>query len=177
MRWTGYALTLALMSASSAGMAQTVPREPARSVDLNRYLGKWYEQGRYEQSFQRGCEAVTAEYGRLPDGRISVLNTCRQGSPRGDLRTGKATARVVEGTGNAKLKVSFFWPFEGDYWVLDRAPDYSWAIIGEGSGEYLWILTRARTLSEARYKALTRKAEQFGYDISKLRRTLQVARP
>lgn len=177
MRWTALGLALALTSASGASMAQTLTRAPARSVDLNRYLGLWYEQGRYEQSFQRGCEAVTAEYARLPDGRISVLNTCRQGSPGGDVRTGKATARVVEGTGNAKLKVSFFWPFEGDYWVLDRAPDYSWAIVGEGSGQYLWILTRSRTLSEARYKALTRKAETFGYDISKLRRTVQVARP
>ena len=177
MRLAAFGLVLGLLSASSVGMAQTVAREPARSVDLNRYLGKWYEQGRYEQSFQRGCEAVTAEYARLPDGRISVLNSCRQGSPDGELRTGKATAKVVEGTGNAKLKVTFFWPFEGDYWVLDRAPDYSWAIVGEGSGQYLWILTRARTLSEARYTALTRKAEKFGYDVSRLRRTVQIVRP
>lgn len=166
-------LVFLLACAGGAASAQPLPREPVKAVDLQRYLGKWYEQGRFEQSFQRGCEGVTAEYSSLPDGRIKVVNSCRQDRVDGPLRTAEAKARVVEGSGNAKLKVTFFWPFDGDYWVLDRAPDYSWAIVGEGSGQYLWILTRARTIPDARYKALAKRAAQFGYDVSQLRRTVQ----
>lgn len=172
-----FAVVFQLALAGGGALAQPLAREPVRTVDLNRYLGKWYEQGRFEQSFQRGCEAVTAEYSLLSDGRIRVLNSCRQDGVDGALRTAEATARVVEGSGNAKLKVTFFWPFEGDYWVLDHAPDYSWSIVGEGSGQYLWLLTRARSLSPARYQALTRRAARFGYDTSQLRRTAQSARP
>jgi apolipoprotein D and lipocalin family protein len=173
MRRMAWAMVLMVAGAIGPAFAQTLPREPVRPVDLSRYLGKWYEQGRYEQSFQRGCEGVTAEYSALPDGRIRVVNSCRQDSVNGPLRQAEAKARVVEGSGNAKLKVSFFWPFEGDYWVLDHAPDYAWAIVGEASGDYLWILTRDRRISAARYKALALRAERFGYDIGRLRRTAQ----
>lgn len=111
-------------------------------MELTRYLGKWYDQGRYDASFQKGCDGVTAEYSSKEDGNVAVVNTCREGSAMGTTRTAGATARVVEGSAGAKLKVTFFQPFEGDYWVLDRAPDYSWSIVGEPSGKYLWILTR-----------------------------------
>lgn len=173
MRQMVRGLVLGLACLGGGAMAQTLPREPVRTVDLQRYLGKWYEQGRFEQSFQRGCEGVTAEYSQLPDGRIGVLNSCRQDSVNGPLRSASAKAKVVEGSGNAKLKVTFFWPFEGDYWVLDHAPDYSWSIVGDGSGQYLWILTRARKVSPARYEALTQRAARFGFDVSQLRRTQQ----
>jgi apolipoprotein D and lipocalin family protein len=173
MRLAAWALVFGVLGGAGAAMAQPLPREPQKTVDLSRYAGKWYEQGRFDQSFQRGCEGVTAEYSRLPDGRIKVLNTCRQDRVDGPARSAEAKARVVEGTGNAKLRVSFFWPFEGDYWVLDRAPDYSWAIVGEGSGQYLWLLTRARQISPAQYSALVRRAARFGYDTTPLRRTRQ----
>lgn len=173
MRLAALGLAFTLVCAGGSAMAQPLPREPVKSVDLQRYLGTWYEQGRYEQSFQRGCEAVTAQYSLSPDGSIRVLNSCRQDGVNGTLRTAEAKARVVDGSRNAKLKVTFFWPFEGDYWVLDHAPDYSWSIVGEGSGQYLWLLTRARTLSPARYKALAQRAARFGYDLAPLRRTKQ----
>jgi apolipoprotein D and lipocalin family protein len=162
---------------SACGTQTTGPasplREPAKDVDLQRYIGKWHEQGRYEQSFQRGCEGVTADYAVKPDGTVEVVNSCRQGSVDGPLSTAIGRARVVEGSRNAKLKVSFFGPFEGDYWVLDRAGDYSWALIGEGSGRFLWILTRQRKISEASYRDLVRRAVQKGYDASLIRRTKQ----
>ena len=165
--------TLAFLSLSGVAPVLAQSREPVRPVDLNRYLGRWYEQGRYEQSFQRGCEGVTADYSLRSDGKIRVLNTCRQGAANGPAKTAEATASVVEGSGGSKLKVTFFWPFEGDYWVLDHAPDYSWSIVGEGSGAYLWLLTRSRTISEERYRQLATRAASFGYDISRLRRTAQ----
>ncbi|KQU50675.1 lipocalin [Bosea sp. Leaf344] len=145
--------------------------EPRKPVELQRYLGTWYEIARYEASFQRGCEAVTASYSLRPDGEIAVVNSCRQGSPTGPERSAEAVASPVAGSNGAKLKVSFFRPFYGDYWVLDRAPDYSWSIVGEPSGRYLWILSRTPRLSEARVQALVERAKQLGYDTSLLRRT------
>lgn len=147
--------------------------QPAKPVELNRYLGKWYEQGRYEASFQQGCEGVTAEYAAEPNGSVAVVNSCRQGGTSGPLKTADASARVVEGSHGAKLKVTFFWPIEGDYWVLDRANDYSWSIVGEPSGRYLWLLTRARTISPRQYGALVSRASALGFDTTMLRRTQQ----
>ncbi len=172
-------LVWALVLSSCASLAPrpsgnaAVP-EPRRAVDLQRYAGLWYEQGRYEASFQAGCEGVTARYTLTPQGTVSVLNTCRQGSPDGPERTAAATARIVPGSNNAKLKVGFFGGLiQGDYWVLDRAPDYSWAIVGEPSGTYLWILTRKQNLGEGAYRALVGRAKSLGYDTSRLRRTQQ----
>lgn len=145
--------------------------QPSKRVELTRYLGKWYEQARYEASFQEGCEAVSAQYALKADGAVSVSNSCRQGNPSGVLKTAEASARVVEGSNGAKLKVTFFWPFEGDYWVLDRAPDYSWSIVGEPSGRYLWILTRSPVVTPQQYSALVGRAKMLGYDTALLRRT------
>lgn len=147
--------------------------QPAKPVELAPYLGKWFEQGRYEASFQRGCEGITAEYAQKPDGGVQVVNTCHEGSPDGPARTAEATAKVVDGSNGAKLKVTFFWPFEADYWVLDRANDYSWSIVGEPSGRYLWLLTRNSKLSDGQYEALVKRAATLGYDTSLLRRTKQ----
>ncbi|MET3893018.1 apolipoprotein D and lipocalin family protein [Bosea sp. OAE506] len=147
--------------------------EPRKPVDLGRYVGTWYEQGRYEASFQKGCEGVTAQYAAKPDGTVSVVNSCRQGSPTGPVRSADASARVVDGSNGAKLKVTFFWPIQGDYWVLDRADDYSWAIVGEPSGRYLWLLTRSRQISPKQYAALVSRAQALGYDTTLVRRTQQ----
>jgi apolipoprotein D and lipocalin family protein len=148
-------------------------REPVKSVDLSRYAGRWFEQGRYDAFFQAGCEAVTAEYRPLPDGTLKVTNTCRSGSPAGELRSITGIAKVLEGTQNTKLKVSFFGPFFlGDYWILDHAADYSWAIVGEPSGQYLWLLTRSRRISVKQYRTMVDRAVQFGYDASRVRKTI-----
>jgi apolipoprotein D and lipocalin family protein len=147
--------------------------QPRKSVELSRYTGKWYEQGRYEASFQKGCEGVTADYAPKPGGTVAVVNSCRQGSPRGPLKTAEASARLVEGSNGSKLKVTFFWPFEGDYWILDRADDYSWSIVGEPSGRYLWLLTRRQQISPRQYAALVREAQALGYNAELLRRTQQ----
>lgn len=147
--------------------------QPTKAVELGRYLGKWYEQARYEASFQKGCEGVTADYAAKPDGSVAVINSCRQGGLTGPLKTAVASARVVDGSTGAKLKVTFFWPVEGDYWILDHAKDYSWSIVGEPSGQYLWILTRAQKISPHQYDALVTRARALGYDTQMLRRTQQ----
>jgi len=145
--------------------------EPAKSVDLQRYLGRWYEIARYEQGFQKGCEGVTADYSLRADGTIDVVNRCRK--PGGKLSEARGRAKVVDTATNAKLKVSFFGPFFGDYWVLDHADDYSWAIVGEPSGRYLWILNRQATPPEPEVQRLIERVRALGYDTSMLLRTKQ----
>lgn len=148
--------------------------EPAKPVDLDRYLGRWYEMARYEAGFEQDCEAATAEYSLLADGLVGVVNSCRQDAPDGPLRVARARARVVPGSGNAKLKVSFFGPFfVGNYWVMDHADDYGWTIVGEPTGKYLWILTRDPTPAQAEKDALVARAASLGYDTGMLRFTRQ----
>ena len=145
--------------------------QPHKSVDLQKYLGRWYEIARYEQGFQKGCEGVTADYSLRPDGSIDVLNRCRK--PDGKFSEARGRAKVVDEDTNAKLKVSFFGPFYGDYWVLDHADDYSWSIVGEPSGRYLWILDREATPGDAEVGKLIDRARELGYDTSMLLRTKQ----
>ncbi len=161
------ALAAALAACSVAAGGPVVP-QPAKAVDLNRYLGRWYELARYDMVFERGCEGVTAEYSMRPDGLVRVLNTCRRGAPDGPVKTAEGRAKVVPGSNGAKLKVAFFGPFWADYWVLDRADDYSWAIVGEPSRKYLWILSRDATPGEAALAALVARTEALGYDTSRL---------
>jgi apolipoprotein D and lipocalin family protein len=165
----GLAACASLLSRHPVGN-RSVP-EPAKSVDLQRYLGRWYEIARYEQSFQKGCEGVTADYGLREDDSIDVVNRCRRAS--GETSEALGRAKIVDTKTNAKLKVSFFWPFYGDYWILDHGEDYSWSIVGEPSGRYLWILARSPTPSEAEVATLIGRARAMGYDTSMLRRTVQ----
>lgn len=145
--------------------------EPAKPVEISRYLGRWYELARYEQGFQKDCEGVSADYALRADGKISVLNRCR--NPDGAIKDATGRAKIVDPATNAKLKVSFFGPFYGDYWVLDHADDYSWSIVGEPSGRYLWILSRDAAPGQERLGALIARARAMGYDTSMLRITQQ----
>jgi apolipoprotein D and lipocalin family protein len=148
--------------------------EPAKTVDLGRYAGRWYEMARYDAGFEHGCEAATATYALRPDGLVSVVNACRQGGPDGPVRSVSGRARVVPGSGNAKLKVSFFGPFFiGNYWVIDHADDYSWTIVGEPTGKYLWILTRDPTPDAAAKDALIARVAALGYNTAMLHLTRQ----
>lgn len=146
--------------------------EPAKPVDLQRYLGLWYEYARYENGFERGCEGVTAEYALRDDGLVSVRNTCHEGAPDAAPRTSTGRARVVPDSQGAKLEVSFFGPFFfGNYWILDHDDDYTWSIVGEPSGRYLWLLTREARPSAALGTSLMARARALGYDIDQLRHT------
>lgn len=146
--------------------------QPAKTVDLDRYLGRWYEFARYENRFERDCEAVTADYATRDDGLISVVNACRKGGLTGPYKSAEGRAKIVPESGNAKLKVSFFGPFYvGDYWVLDHADDYTWSIVGEPSGRYLWILTRDAKPAAAARTSLVERVRALGYDVTMLRET------
>jgi apolipoprotein D and lipocalin family protein len=148
--------------------------QPAKPVDLSRYLGRWYEMARYDAGFERDCEAATADYALRPDGLVSVTNSCREGAPDGPVRSITGRARIVPDSGNAKLKVSFFGPFfVGNYWVMDHADDYGWTIVGEPTGKYLWVLTRDPTPDQASKDALVGRVAALGYNTGMLRFTRQ----
>lgn len=162
----------ALLVLAGCGQSATVsgqpPLETVKSVDLTRYLGVWHEMARYENEFQGPeCVNVTAEYGLDEDGDISVLNTCRN-EARAVTETAKGWARVADRQTNAKLRVTFFWPFFGDYWVVALADDYSWVIVSEPRREYLWILTRQPVKDGALKDELVAKAAALGFDAGKL---------
>ncbi len=153
------------------------PLETVAHVDLSRYLGTWYEIASFPQRFQRGCTATTATYTLRADGDIEVLNRCRNGSIDGKERSALGRARVVDRATNAKLEVSFFRPFWGDYWIIDLSEDHSYAVVGHPGRDYLWILSRDPTMAEATFQGIVARLQGKGYETSRLVRTLQVAGP
>ena len=164
-------------STSTTERLRLPPLPTVAHVDLSRYVGTWYEVANFPQSFQRGCTATTATYTLRADGDIDVLNRCRQGSVDGDEKSARGRARVVDRATNAKLEVSFFGPFWGDYWIIDVSDDYSYAVVGHPGRDYLWILARTPTMAEATYERILARLQARGYETSRLVRTIQVAGP
>ena len=148
--------------------AMMKPLEVVPSVDLGKYMGAWYEIGRYPNRFQEGCVATQATYSLRPDGRVTVLNSCREGSPDGKLKTIEGKAWSVDPATNAKLKVQFFWPFSGDYWIIQLDKEYRYAVVGHPKRTYLWILSRTPTLDQATTSAIEQKLIEQGYDPAKI---------
>ena len=166
-------VSLVAMAAAAAVSAEEPPLEVVGSVDLDRYLGTWYEIASYPAWFQRGCTAVTAQYSLRDDGLIRVVNSCNKDALDGKLKQSTGRARVVEGSNNAKLKVSFFRPFWGDYWIIDLDAEYRWAVVGVPSRKYLWVLSRTQSMDEALYQEIVGRLQAKGYDPARLVRTLQ----
>ena len=158
----------ALLLAGKEAEIHAVP-----SVDLKRYQGRWYEIARLPNRFQKKCVSdVTATYSLQVDGKIEVLNTCKKSD--GEIAQSTGTARLADKAGpSSKLKVTFFWPFSGDYWVLDIDSDYQRALVGTPNRDYLWILSRTPALAREQYEQLVSRAKSFGFDTAKLSKTRQ----
>ena len=159
--------------AVATSRADDKPLEVVESVDLERYLGRWYEIASYPAWFQKNCTAVTADYALREDGFIEVINSCRKKSLDGKLKQSKGRAKVVDETTNAKLKVSFFGPFWGPYWIIDLDPEYQWAVVGAPNRKYLWILSRSPQMDEALYDEIVSRLPAKGYDPNGLNTTEQ----
>jgi len=162
-------LLFALALVGVGGHAQTVPVRSVQSVDLERYVGKWYEVAAFPMFFQRNCIGdTTAQYAIRPDGDIAVVNRCRTEDGFDEV-VGRAWA--VEGSGNSRLKVSFFWPFRSDYWILGLADDYQWAVVGTPNRKYLWVLSRTPRLSREKLDRALEAATRQGFDLADLKYT------
>jgi apolipoprotein D and lipocalin family protein len=176
------AIAASLAACATPEMQSAVPLATVPKVDLDRYLGRWHELARTPNWFQRSCASdVTADYARRPDGTVSVVNSCRRAD--GSVDRSEGTARIVDPATNAKLEVAFapeslrwipaVW---GNYWVIDLAPDYRYAIVGEPSRAYLWVLSRTTALDDATWKSIDARIAAAGYDRTKLTRTPVVAK-
>jgi apolipoprotein D and lipocalin family protein len=167
--------TIAVLS-QERNAVQTVEQ-----VNLDRYLGDWFEIARFPNRFQEKCAGdVQAGYARGADGRISVINRCRTAD--GGRTEARGVARVVDARTSAKLKVRFapaalsFLPFVwGDYWILGLAADYSWAVVGSPDRKYLWILARAPVMDPQSYESALAAARANGFDLARLIKTTQRA--
>ncbi|HYG97632.1 MAG TPA: lipocalin family protein [Terriglobales bacterium] len=173
-----YALVALSTAALSILLAKTLLAKTTAAVrtvdrvDLGSYVGTWYEIARYPNRFQRKCVGDTkAMYTLRPDGKIRVVNACRQ--KNGEIDEARGTAKVVDKATNAKLKVTFFWPFSGDYWIIGLGDRYEYAIVGDPSRKYLWILSRSPNMAPTLYDRAIAQIEAAGYDPSKLMRTPQ----
>jgi len=151
--------------------AQTLQIVPF--VDLNKYSGLWYEIASYPQRFQKNCHCTTAEYTLSPKDYVIVQNRCNKGSIDGKISSIKGKAFVEKNSGNSKLKVQFFWPFKGKYWIIDLAEDYSYAVVSHPSRKYLWILSRTPQLPEKTYREILHRLTENKFDLSKLKLTVQ----
>jgi len=167
-----FALSLALLVASCTSTAPPPPLSTVPRVELDRYAGSWHEVALYPNRFQQACAAdTTATYTPLGDGRIGVRNSCRRAD--GSEMAVDGVAEVVDAATNAKLKVSFFRPIWGKYWIIDLADDYSYAVVGHPGRDYLWILSRTRALPETTYQGILGRLQAVSYDTTRLVRTLQ----
>lgn len=179
-RWPAtIALVAAVLQPARAGAQAPVVRTVSY-VDLDRYVGDWFEIARFENRFQRQCVGdVRASYARRADGRIDVINRCRTADGQTEAR---GVARLVDEQTHAKLKVRFapawlswlpaVW---GDYWIIGLAPDYSWAVVGDPGREYLWILARTPRLDAESMAAARTGAQDNGFDVARLVLTPQAA--
>ena len=156
-------LVFSLAACDASVSSKKTDQTTVREFDLQRYLGLWYEIGRYQNSFERNLVGVTATYTPKKDGRVEVLNEGFFKELNGKLKSARGKAKLSGQTG--KLKVSFFLNFYADYNVLELdQQNYQWALIGSSSAGYLWILSRVPVMKEDLYREILRKAEARGYD-------------
>ncbi|MFW5886869.1 MAG: lipocalin family protein [Bacteroidota bacterium] len=156
-----------IIKCSSPKTLQTVEK-----VDLEKYMGKWYEIAAFPQPYEKNCACVTAEYNLTAKGYVKVVNKCRKKDSK-KWKSIKGKAFVQEGSENSKLKVQFFWPFRGDYYIIDLAKDYSYAVVGSPDRESLWVLGRKPEMEDSTLKKLKKVATGKGFDVNKLQETDQ----
>jgi apolipoprotein D and lipocalin family protein len=156
---------------SPAGLA---PLKTASRVDVGRYAGKWFEVARFPQWFEKGCVSATADYSKLPDGSIRVVNTCIRAD--GTRRTITGTAEPVDASAS-RLRVHFTdsalarlipVPDEGNYWIIDVSPGYQQAIVGTPDRKFLWFLSRSPIIPNKTLNQMKTLAERQGFDINHL---------
>jgi apolipoprotein D and lipocalin family protein len=158
-------LGIGALNLANAGSPGLPPLQTVAKVDMTRYLGRWYEIARLPNRFQKGCVASTADYALRADGEISVINSCRN-EQDGSVAQVTGRAWIVDTASNAQLKVTFFWPFRGDYWIIELGKEYEYAVVGTPNRKYLWILSRTASMDDGLYAAILQRAGQQGFNSS-----------
>jgi lipocalin len=153
--------------------SQMIDQTTVKELDLNRYLGTWYEIARFPHSFEKGLVGVTANYSLRTDGKIRVINKGYENSLNGKLSVAEGKAKISDKADTGKLKVSFFWIFYADYYVLELDAEYKYVMIGSSSPKYFWILSRTPQMDESTYNMLLDKARTRGYNLDKLEKVQQ----
>jgi apolipoprotein D and lipocalin family protein len=164
-------LILSMILLFTACSTKNPPLQTVEKVDLEKYLGTWYEIARFEHFFERDCKNVTANYSMMDAETIKVINRCTKITTN-EKGEAQGRAHATDET-NSKLKVSFFRPFYGDYWVLILDKDYNYAVVGTPSREYLWILSRENKIPASVKNEILQKLPTLGFDTSKLIWTIQ----
>ncbi len=134
-------------------------------VELEKYLGKWYEIAHLPIRFEEGCTDTTATYTISKDGNVSVLNECLRD---GKAKQTKGKAKVVDKNTGAKLKVTFFWPFSADYWIINLGENYEYAVVGTPNCKYLWILSRTPQMDDKLFSQLIESVKSKGFNVNNL---------
>lgn len=150
-------------------MASDNELQTVDSVDLNRYLGLWFQLAYFPTRFQpEDCGITTAEYSLKDNGRIRVVNTCWGDEYGEDYQKQSSGTAWAVNESNTKLKVRFFWPFTGDYWIIDLGDEYEYAVVSEPSREYLWILCREMSMDNEKFAGIIERLRKKGFDLSRL---------
>jgi lipocalin len=137
-------------------------------VDLTKYSGTWYEIARLPNSFEKGLECITATYTLKGNGKIEVLNKGFYIKDKTKFSKAKGTAWIPDANYQGRLKVSFFWPFAGDYYIIALDENYNYALVGSPTRNYLWILSRTKVLDKVIIDDLLNIAKQNGFDTSEM---------
>jgi apolipoprotein D and lipocalin family protein len=156
--------------AALALYAKSKPLSTVQYVELNKYLGKWYEIAALPQRFERDCSHATTEYSLNNDGSIKVINTCVKD---GRIKVSKGKATVTDTKTNARLALQLQWPFKTRYWIIGLAHDYSYALVGHPNRKYLRVLGRKPEMDDQTYNYLVNLAANKGFDVRNLLRTEQ----
>jgi apolipoprotein D and lipocalin family protein len=147
---------------------KTINKSVVKNFDIHKYLGTWYEIARYDHFFERDLVGVTANYSIRKDGKIKVINNGYEKNFYGKKTVAIGKAKTPNQKTPAKLKVSFFWFFYGEYNILELDKNYQWAIVGSKSNNYLWILSRTPKINKKLYTQLLELISKRGYDINLL---------
>jgi apolipoprotein D and lipocalin family protein len=164
-------LFLSIVLLFTACSSKNPPLQTVEKVDLQKYLGTWYEIARFEHFFEKNCKNVSANYSMIDEEAIKVINKCTKNTTN-EKKEVIGRAYAVDDS-NSKLKVSFFRPFYGDYWVLILDENYEYVVVGTASREFLWILARDKTITPEIKNSILKKLPSLGFDSSKLIWTIQ----
>lgn len=159
---------LAAAAVLTAAPAMAAPTAPTQRIELSKMMGRWYEVARLPNKIQTGCQGGTSDWQKTGEG-YAVIQACHKGSLAAPVTEWKARAKVLDGSTNAKLQMTFFNGLvRQEYWVLEHRPDQGWLILGTPGGRSMWLMSQRPTLSAAVKAQAIARVKQLGYDVSRL---------